>query len=142
MNLKEQEAVELVDKFKRDFYNKFKVIPLVEYKLLDTHMVSLELIRAACEKVLKTLETKYYENGIKTVTNDASVLICRYIYSKIALDSGHQETRAARFLGLNNSLAKYGKGRINHLLSSGDEKALKVYEAVKIELDKLTFDNV
>ena len=139
---KETEAVNETKKFQRIFYKKFGVVPKVVYELTNLRGVSLELVGKACGTILNMLDTQYYPEGIQSFLNDKNILLCRQIFYFIAINNGHKYTRAAAYLKQASPNAKHAFGRINSQLAAGDERTISSYRLIKIELDKLTFENI
>ena len=132
---KEQEAAKYVAGFIIRFKFKFGVVPKVEYDLRIPKIIPLSVIVEAANAVLNVATGLNYENGISTVYHDDSVLLYRWIYYKIAVDSKHSPMRAARFIKQNAANTQHGRSKINRLLNDGDQKTTNAYNKVRAEIN-------
>ena len=142
-NLTEEEELKrVIDRWllgiQRRFKDKFGLELITRYKMEPPpapKLIPLEVILHACEAVLNTLDTQMFQEGLRTVFYDPNVLLCRQIFFKISIESGHAQTRAAKFVKQSGPVAAYGRGRINKLISEKDEKTIRVYQDIKRKID-------
>lgn len=132
---KEREAAKYVAGFITRFKFKFGVAPKIEYDLKIPKVIPISIIIEAANTVLNATTGLNYENGISTVYYDDSVLLYRWIYYKIAVDSKYNPSRAARLIKQHAANTQHGRSKINKLLNDGDERTTTAYNKVRAEIN-------
>lgn len=133
---KEQEAAKYVAGFITRFKFKFGVAPKVEFDLKIPKVIPLLIIIEAANSILNATTGINYQNGISTVCYDDNVLLYRWIYYKIAVDSKYSPMRAARLIKQNAANTQHGRSKINKLLNEGDERTTTAYNKVRAEINE------
>lgn len=138
-NNREDEANELILKFKRSFYIRFGVEPVVNYNLNMPYVgcVTIGELATIVDKVLN--EHMYYDGAyasIMTRTRKRPIVFYRHVFCYIALELRYSCSHIGKYLNMNHSSVIHSKKLIMNLLEVNDEEITNIVDRVKTALSE------
>lgn len=134
--MENEEEIEFIEKFKKEFFERFKVIPNVTY---SPKYHTLQEIEVAANEILNTGSIQFYKEGIKTDwIQDSFLALHKKLYYKIAVDAGHRPSRVAKYIKQCPSSANYHMKTINKKLEN-DAQTNDIYQKI---LEKLRVNEI
>lgn len=133
-NHNEEEANELVHKFKRTFFTRFGVEPIVKFNLDIPYMGRISMIELA-DAVNQALNKHMYFDGsyatIFSRTRKRPVVYYRHAFCRMAVELRFQCGQIAKYLDMNHSSVIHSSRLVKNLLEIKDPLMTVIMNNVK-----------
>lgn len=140
----EDEANEFVEKFKRTFFTRYGVVPVIQYNMNMPYVgqISIQELSAIVDKVLN--EQMYYDGSYATIltrTRKRPVVFYRHVFCYLALELRYQCIQISKYLDMNHSSVIHSKKLISNLLEVKDQEIEEIINNVKAALAEFVIKN-
>lgn len=126
-------AMEMVSRFRKEFYCTFGVYPLVNYSFHKGNLprITLKMLETLVNEMMEEYYPKFYTPmGIRMRNRWREIVVHRQVFMKIAQDIGYGPLITATHIGYDHASAIHAKKNINALLETKDDLVVRTYNTV------------